>query len=115
MIVPDLIIVTRELTQQEKKHFEDLKLFPRVTKIAYGAVAFITNNSNPDTQLTDDQVKKIVTGEIGTWKQLNPKSANTPIQIIFDNNNSGALRFLKEYAGNKNLQRIVLHLIQVRQ
>ena len=92
-----LIIVTRELTQQEKKHFEDIKLFPRITKIAYDAVVFITNNSNPDTQFTNNQVKKIISGEINTWKQLNSKSANASIQIIFDNNNSGTLRFLKDY------------------
>jgi phosphate transport system substrate-binding protein len=100
-----MIIVTRELSPLEKKHFEDIKLIPRVTKIAYDAVAFITNNSNPDTQFTNDQVKKIITGEFSTWKQLNPKSGNIPIQIIFDNNNSGTLRFLKEYAGNRNLSK----------
>ena len=100
-----LIIVTRDLNQQEKKHFEDNKLFPRSTKIAYDAVAFVTNNSNSDTQFTNDQVKKIITGEISTWKQLNPKSSNTTIQIIFDNNNSGTLRFLKDYTGNRNLSK----------
>ncbi|MDR3667173.1 MAG: substrate-binding domain-containing protein [Ignavibacteriaceae bacterium] len=100
-----IIIVTRELTPQEKKHFENIKLFPRVTKIAYDAVSFVTNNSNQDTQFTDDQIKKIITGEIGTWKQLNPKSNNSPIQIVFDNNNSGTLRFLKEYSGGKNLSK----------
>ena len=94
-----IIIVTRELTPQEKKHFEDIKLYPRITKIAYDAVAFVTNNSNPDSQFTDDQVKKIITGEISTWKQIDPKSINSPIQIIFDNNNSGTLRFLKGYSG----------------
>jgi len=100
-----LIIVTRDLTSLEKKHFEDIKLFPHVTKIAYDAVAFVTNNSNPDSQFTDEQVKKIVTGEISNWKQLNPKSGNAPIQIVFDNNNSGTLRFLKEYAGSRNLSK----------
>ena len=100
-----MIIVTRDLTPIEKKHFEDIKLFPHVTKIAYDAVAFVTNNSNPDSQFTDDQVKKIVTGEISNWKQLNPKSGNAPIQIVFDNNNSGTLRFLKEYAGSRNLSK----------
>jgi phosphate transport system substrate-binding protein len=100
-----IIIVTRDLTIQEKKYFEDVKLFPHITKIAYDAVTFITNNSNPDTQFTDEQIKKIITGEIGTWKQINPSSSNNPIQIIFDNNNSGTSRFLKEYAGNKNLSK----------
>lgn len=65
----------------------------------------MTNNSNPDTQFTNEQVKKIITGEIGTWKQLNPKSANVPIQIVFDNNNSGTLRFLQEYAGGKKVSK----------
>jgi phosphate transport system substrate-binding protein len=99
-----IIIVTRELNSGEKKHFEDIKLYPRVTKIAFDAVAFVINKSNPDSQFTDEQVKKIITGEIGTWKQLNPKSPNSPIQIVFDNNNSGTLRFLKEYGG-KNISR----------
>ena len=110
-----IIIVTRDLTLQEKKYFEDAKLFPHITKIAYDAVTFVTNNSNPDSQFTDEQIKKIITGEIGTWKQINPKSGNNPIQIIFDNNNSGTSRFLKEYAGSKNLQKIVLLLIQANQ
>lgn len=100
-----VIIVTREFTPEEKKRFEDIKLYPRITKIAYDAVSFVTNNSNPDTQFTNDQVKKIITGEIGTWKQLNPKSVNAPIEIVYDNNNSGTLRFLKEYAGNKNISK----------
>ena len=100
-----IIIVTRDLTLQEKKYFEDIKLFPHISKIAYDAVTFVTNNSNPDTQFTDEQIKKIITGEIGTWKQINPNSSNNPIQIIFDNNNSGTSRFLKEYAGNKNLSK----------
>lgn len=95
-----IIIVTRELTPSEKKHFEDLKLFPRITKIAYDAVALVTNNANPDSQFTDDQVKKIISGEISTWNQLNPKSPNTKIQLVFDNKNSGTLRYLKAYAGN---------------
>jgi phosphate transport system substrate-binding protein len=100
-----IIIVTRELTTAEKKHFEDLKLFPRMTKIAYDAVALVTNNANPDSLFTDDQVKKIVTGEISKWNQINPKSQNIPIQLVFDNKNSGTLRYLKEYAGNKNLSK----------
>jgi phosphate transport system substrate-binding protein len=98
-----IIIVTRELTSEENKHFEILKLFPHKTKIAYDAVALLTNRDNPDSLFSDEQVKKIITGEISTWKQLNPKSSNSPIQLVFDNKNSGTLRYLKEYAGNKNL------------
>jgi phosphate transport system substrate-binding protein len=100
-----LIIATRDLTPQEKKHFEDLKLYPKVTKIAYDAVTFVTNKSNPDTLFTDDQVKKIITGEINSWNQLNPKAIHSPIQLIFDNNNSGTFRFLKEYVGNQNVSK----------
>ena len=100
-----IIIVTRELTPAEKKHFEDLKLFPRMTKIAYDAVTLLTNNKNPDSLFTDEQVKKIVTGEINKWNQLNPKSSNTPIQLVFDNKNSGTLRYLREYSGAKELSK----------
>lgn len=44
-----LIIVARNLTDDEKKYFESKKLFPRITKIAYDGVAFIINNENNDT------------------------------------------------------------------
>ncbi len=98
-----IIIVSRELRPEEKKHFEDLKLFPRMTKIAYDAVALLTNNNNPDSLFTDDQVKKIISGEISNWNQLNPKSPKASIQIVFDNKNSGTVRYLKEHAGNNNL------------
>lgn len=100
-----IIIVTRELTSAEKKHFDDIKLFPRITKIAYDAVSFVTNNSNSDTMFSNDQVKKIITGEISTWKQLNPKSPDSPIQLVFDNNSSGTLRYLKDYTGGKNISK----------
>jgi phosphate transport system substrate-binding protein len=100
-----LIIVTRELNLQEKKYFEDLKLYPKTIKIAYDAVAFVTNNQNPDTQLTNDQVIKIMTGEINTWNQINPKSPKSPIQVVFDNNNSGTFRYLQEYSGNRNISK----------
>jgi len=76
-----------------------------MTKIAYDAVTLLTNKSNPDSLFTDDQVKKIVTGEISKWNQVNPKSANTPIQVVYDNKNSGTLRYLREYSGNRDLSK----------
>ncbi len=99
-----LIIVSRKLTSEEQKYFEQKKLFPDVTKIATDAVAFIVNKENKDTAFTLEQVKKIMSGEVNKWNQLNPNSPVEEIRIVFDSKTSGMARYMQETLnGNKPL------------
>lgn len=100
-----IIVVTRELNKKEKKYFEEVKIIPKTLKIAYDAVSLIISNDNQDTLVTSDEVRKIFSGEISNWKQLSGKSGNSNIQLVFDNSASGTVRFMKEFAGNKELSR----------
>lgn len=100
-----IVIITRELNDKEKKYFEGLKIIPRTLKVAYDAVSLIINNENQDSLITSYDVRKIFSGEISNWKQLNPKSGNNAIQLVFDNSASGTVRFMKEFAGNKELSK----------
>lgn len=78
-----LIIVTRELKEDEKEYFKKEKIRPQSLQLATDAVALIVNHDNPDSILTMDQVRQIMSGE-----------ATKPWQIVFDNQNSSTVRFI---------------------
>jgi phosphate transport system substrate-binding protein len=89
-------VLSRELTKNEIAHFEKTKIIPRTTKIAIDAIALIVNNNNKDTLVTLSELKKILSGEIKTWKQLDSDSKLGDITIVFDNNNSSTARYLRD-------------------
>lgn len=102
-VVRDLIndstriaVLSRELNAEERAAFEAKKRVPRATKIAIDAVALIVNRNNPDTLLTMDELRKIFSGEISNWKQIDKESNLKDITIVFDNNNSGTARYVKD-------------------
>ncbi len=91
-----LIIVTRNLLPDEKKHFDRIKIFPRVIKAGVDAIAFIVNEENTDTNITLSALREIFGGKKRRWEQLNAHSRTGEIKIIFDNKNSGTARYIKE-------------------
>ncbi len=100
MLVKDsvrLTVVSRKLTEYEKKKLKDTKnLKPREILIAYDGIAIIVNKNNPDSLITIDNLKKIFTREITDWSQLDPKSKLGKIQVVFNNPTSGTVRFIKD-------------------
>ena len=93
-----LIITTRDITDSERALFKEMKLTPRSQKIARDGIALIVNKENPDTLINTSLLKKIMTGEIKTWSEINVanKSKLGDIEVVFDNPNSSTLRFISE-------------------
>ena len=90
-----LIIVARRLNSSELKQFEKWEIVPKITKIAYDAVALIASNDLKDSTITLEELKALLSGqETTTFKKT---------KIVFDNNNSSTIYFLKEKAGIKEL------------
>lgn len=90
------IVLTRDLTKNEKEYLLAQKFVARTTKVAHDALALIVNKANPDTLLLEKQFADIFRGNITSWKQINPKSADKPINVVFDNNKSGNVRYFRE-------------------
>ncbi len=90
------IVVNRKLTQNEEEVLKSKSIIPRTTKIAYDALAFIINNNNQDSLLKFSQVSDIFNGTLNQWKQINPKSPLQDLIVVFDNNTSGNVRYIKE-------------------
>jgi len=90
-----LIIVPRQLNKDELKEFEKWEIVPKVTKIAYDAVTLIGSKDLKDSTLTLDEIKTLLSdGSVSSFKN---------VKIVFDNNNSSTINFLKEKTGVNNL------------
>jgi phosphate transport system substrate-binding protein len=86
-----IAVLTRELSDNEKKQFEQKKIIPRTTKIAIDAIAFIANKNNTDTLIALQDVVAFMQG----------KSRSKIKGLVFDNPNSSTVRFMNTLAGTK--------------
>jgi phosphate transport system substrate-binding protein len=80
-----MIIVTRDLKEDEKEFFKKEKIRPQSLQLATDAIALIVNPGNPDSILTMDQVRQIMDG-----------SSDRKWQIVFDHQNSSTVRFIRD-------------------
>lgn len=91
-----LIIGTRLLTENELAIIKERKQRIRSHKIAIDGIAVIIHKDNNDTLLTTQQLQKVLTGEIDSWKQLNPNSPLDEITVMFDTPNSSMVRYMQD-------------------
>ena len=91
-----LVIGTRELNEEERLYLLDQGTSDKVSCLARDAVALMVHPDNPDSLLTLDQVKGILTGEIRSWKEINPASPLEEILLVFDHPQSSTVQFLRD-------------------
>ena len=119
-----LIVATRTLTDSEIEALKSRKLFPKVSKIAIDGIALITNRNNPDSLITTEQLRSILTGKTTRWDQIAPGSRTDEIEVVFDNTNSSTVRYMienvcrgQELTGNvkarKNNEDVIDYIAQV--
>jgi phosphate transport system substrate-binding protein len=86
-----IAVLTRNLTVEENKIFEQKKITPKITKFAIDAIAFISNKSNNDTLIDLRSVVEFMKG----------KPSSIIKGLVFDNPNSSTVRYINELAGVK--------------
>jgi phosphate transport system substrate-binding protein len=91
-----VMVTSRKLSESQLQYLRDTLVIARTVTFAYDALALITNNDNTDTLLNYDTVRDIFTGKITNWKEINPRSKLGEINVIFDNNKSGNIRYFRE-------------------
>lgn len=91
-----VVVIARELNEEEWKALDSRKIKPQSVKIAEDAVALIVNPENMDSLLTVDQLRNILAGKDTLWSQLNEKSTLGKINVVFDNNSSANARYLQQ-------------------
>lgn len=94
----EVAIITRRLSTEEMQYFTAKSggLPPKITAVAFDAVAFILHPANPDTVFTVAQIHDILSGKSTKWSQINPKSKLGDIRVVFDHAQSGTVRYAKD-------------------
>lgn len=91
-----VLIASRELTPNEAQIIKDRNQILRSQKYAIDGIALIVNKANPDTLITVSDIKKIMTGQIRSWNELNPNSKLGDIIVTFDTPNSSTVRYIRD-------------------
>lgn len=101
------IIVTHELDKDQIKYIRDNhKKVVKQKCIAVDAVALIVNKDNPLKDITMEDLGKIMKGEYTKWNQL-ALNDTAKIDIVFDNENSSTVSFMREkFLGGKKFSEI---------
>ncbi len=79
-----VILLSRNLSEAEIKKFAAKNIFPKYVCVAKSALAFIVPVGATDSVFSIEKIKSFLTG------------ADTSFKIVFDNENSGAARYLKD-------------------
>ncbi|MEO6833193.1 MAG: substrate-binding domain-containing protein [Chitinophagaceae bacterium] len=80
-----LILVTRELSEEERKFCLSKKIYPESLELARDAVAVIVNKKSVDSMFSLAELSGILTGQ---YKK--------PFNVVFDNSGSSTLRFIQD-------------------
>ncbi len=88
-----IAVLSRNLSPQEMKIFEQKKIKPKVTKIGTDGIAFISNKNNKDTIIALKDVIDFLHG----------KSVPSIKGLVFDNPNSSTVRYINSLAGLKSI------------
>lgn len=97
-----IAVLSRELTQGEQRYFDDLKLIPRVTDIAYDAIALIVNKNQSDSVVTEAELQDMLTG----------KSNSRNYTLVFDHSQSSTVQYMTSYAGVDTLPRAYTYSVK---
>lgn len=97
-----VLIIGRKLNENEIKLFQKYNMKPKHTLIAKDAIALIVNKNNLVKNVTTDQVKNILKGNIKNWNEVNKNAKKQNIQVVFDNKNSGTVHYLQNKCTDGN-------------
>lgn len=89
------IVITRELTEQEKNYLKNRKLNVKQRRIAVDAIALIVNKDNPIEILSKKEIAEILSGELAHWNDIEPSKLDS-IKVVFDHQSSSTVKYMRD-------------------
>lgn len=89
------IVITRELTEQEKNYLKNRKLNVKQRRIAVDAIALIVNKDNPIEILSKKEISEILSGELAHWNDIEPSKLDS-IKVVFDHQSSSTVQYMRD-------------------
>lgn len=99
LLIEDFVriaLVTRDMNKEEKAKMSARNMSAQKYLIAFDGIAVINNKANNDSILGLPLLTKILNGEITEWSQINPATTYGAIRVIFNNKESGVLRYMAD-------------------
>ena len=88
-----MIVVTRKFNDKEREMYKGKKISPDEVKVARDGLAFITNQTNSVSKLSQAKLQEILSGKLTSWNTLGGTGV---ITVVFDNENSGTVRYCQD-------------------
>lgn len=90
---------SRELQEKEKEEAKKNHITPVVTPIALDGIAIVSHPTNPISEISIENLKRVFTGEIKSWSSIG--GLNLPILLLSRESNSGTYVFFQEHILSK--------------
>jgi phosphate transport system substrate-binding protein len=90
----NLVMASRKMIDKEIQTAAVAGITPALLEISRSCVAIITHPANPIRQLTLDQLRKVLIGELTKWSELG--GPDEPIVLLTAEHVSGTSMFLRE-------------------
>jgi phosphate transport system substrate-binding protein len=94
-----MVVSGRDFLQSELDFFKSITIKPRSLKIATDAVGLVLNSGNPDTLLSLDQIRKILTSPDFQWKSLSGNGGKNSAELVLDKDGSSNYAYLLQKLG----------------
>ncbi len=88
-----LIITARNYSAKQLNYFKTNGLQPRYFPLGYDGLAFIINKDNIDSCIHVNDIKRILSGKVRNWNEVNKGSKLGEIDVVFDNAKSAAVHW----------------------
>ncbi len=92
-----LILISRELNEEEKDAFDRFGVKVHSFKIAMDGLVVLVNRENSLRQIDLLDLRKIITGEIDNWLQVKNSLITGKIQVFGEDRNSGSYVYMKKH------------------
>lgn len=92
------MIFSCPLSEVQEENAAEQGIELETVPVAYEGFVFVVNASNPVSELTQDELKKIYSGEITNWKEVGGNDAE--IIAYQRNNDSGSQNYMIEFMGD---------------
>lgn len=93
----DLIIISHDLTPEQKKSLKKIGRGYRTRMIAVDAIAIIVNKQNDIDELSMEDLQDIFSGKVKRWGEVFPtKLKNDTIKVMFDGSGTGVVHYMKD-------------------
>jgi phosphate transport system substrate-binding protein len=94
----EAIMISRLLSNEEKRAFESKGFFPKYSAVAKSGIAVITNSGTPLNGMSVEEIKKLVSEN----NEIRDSSGNmVPVKILLDRSNSSVSRYLMDSLAGK--------------